>query len=105
VDPWWTVSTKEDLQDKLVALAASGSDLAEKYLEQSNDIRTDDDLLALLEKCCDAWPPNLRFDYLFGRVMKVNLNGNSFEERLYDRDNGPGAAQDAVERVRKGEVR
>ena len=36
------------------------------------------------------------FDYLYGRVMKVNLKGNQFDERLYDRDNGYGAAEDAI---------
>lgn len=34
----------------------------------------------------------IRFDYLRGRVMKVDLSGDAFEERLYDRDNGQGAA-------------
>ncbi len=38
------------------------------------------------------------FDYLKGRVMKVDLSGEEdFEERLYDRDNGEGAAQSAVD--------
>ncbi len=38
------------------------------------------------------------FDYLKGRVMKVDLSGDeSFEEWLYDRDNGEGAAQSAVD--------
>ena len=37
-----------------------------------------------------------RFDYLKGRVMKVNLSGDSFDEYLYDRDNGPGAAFNAI---------
>jgi len=41
------------------------------------------------------------FDYLRGRVMKVNLKGDSFEERLYDRDNGPGAARQAIERLKE----
>jgi hypothetical protein len=36
------------------------------------------------------------FDYVFGRVMKVNLSGDEFEERLYDRDNGNGAAWNAL---------
>ena len=39
------------------------------------------------------------FDYLKGRVMKVNLSGESFEPRLYDRDNGEGAAARAVAAV------
>lgn len=38
------------------------------------------------------------FDYLKGRVMKVDLLGDeSFEERFYDRDNGEGSAQSAVD--------
>lgn len=40
------------------------------------------------------------FDYLYGKVMKVNLEGDSFDGRLYDRDLGEGAAQRAVDRVR-----
>lgn len=40
-----------------------------------------------------------RFDYLWGRVMKVDLSGDSFDPRLYDRDNGEGAAARAVEGV------
>lgn len=38
----------------------------------------------------------LDFDYLQGRVMKVDLSSDEFDERLYDRDNGYGAAFDAV---------
>lgn len=41
------------------------------------------------------------FDYLHGRVMKVDLSGDSFEEWLYDRDNGQGAAQRIIERLRQ----
>ena len=37
------------------------------------------------------------FDYLYGRVMKVCLGRPGVEVRLYDRDNGPGAAQRAVD--------
>jgi hypothetical protein len=36
------------------------------------------------------------FDYLKGRVMKVSVTGTDIEERLYDRDNGPGAALRAL---------
>lgn len=37
-----------------------------------------------------------RFDYLKGRVMKVNLSGNALDPWLYDRDNGQGAAEAAL---------
>ena len=40
------------------------------------------------------------FDYLGGRVLKVELSGDEFDERLYDRDCGEGAAQRAVDSVR-----
>lgn len=40
------------------------------------------------------------FDYLYGRVIKVDLSGDSFDERLYDRDCGTGAAKRAVDKVR-----
>lgn len=33
------------------------------------------------------------FDYLKGRVMKVDLSTNEFNPWLYDRDNGAGKAQ------------
>lgn len=39
------------------------------------------------------------FDYLAGRVMKISLASNELDERLYDRDNGPGAALRALEEL------
>jgi len=37
------------------------------------------------------------FDYLNGKVMKIDLTSNDeFNPWLYDRDNGEGAAQKAV---------
>ncbi len=42
------------------------------------------------------------FDYLYGKVMKVDLSSDEeFEERLYDRDNGQGMAQSVVDGMRK----
>jgi hypothetical protein len=40
------------------------------------------------------------FDYLKGRVMKVNLSGDEFDPWLYDRDNGQGAAERAIASIR-----
>lgn len=39
---------------------------------------------------------NTYFDYLYGRVMKVDLSGDVLHTHLYDRDNGPGAARKAL---------
>ncbi len=36
------------------------------------------------------------FDYVFGRVLKVDLSKDELDPRLYDRDNGPGAAERAL---------
>ncbi len=41
------------------------------------------------------------FDYLHGKVLKVDLSGDSFDPRLFDRDCGEGAAAAAIERLRK----
>ena len=42
-------------------------------------------------------PDQMYFDYYRGRVMKVDLSGEEFSPRLYDRDNGDGAAKSAVD--------
>lgn len=39
-------------------------------------------------------------DYLKGRVMKIDLSGNTIDTRLYDRDNGPDAAERAIAQLR-----
>jgi len=44
--------------------------------------------------------PQAYFDYLKGRVMKVNLSGDDFSPFAYDRDNGPGAAEQALQALR-----
>jgi hypothetical protein len=36
------------------------------------------------------------FDYLQGRVMKIDLQYDHLDPRLYDRDNGEGAAKRAL---------
>lgn len=36
------------------------------------------------------------FDYLHGRVMKIDLAGDELDPWAYDRDNGQGAAQEVV---------
>ena len=40
------------------------------------------------------------FDYLRGRVMKVDISKNDFNPRLFDRDNGEGAAERAINKIR-----
>lgn len=51
-----------------------------------------------LEQCRDllAQSANKRFDYLQGRVLKIDLSSDTFDPTLYDRDNGEGKAQEAI---------
>ncbi len=42
----------------------------------------------------------LYFDYLHGRVMKIDLSGDELNTSLYNRDNGQGAAEKIIAAVR-----
>lgn len=42
----------------------------------------------------------LYFDYVKGRVIKVDLSRNSFSTVSFNRDNGEGAAERAIENLR-----
>lgn len=39
---------------------------------------------------------NTNFDYLKGRVMKIDLSSDELDPWLYDRDNGQGSAEAAI---------
>ena len=43
---------------------------------------------------------DLYFDYLHGRVMKMNLSGDEVDTALYNRDNGHMAAENIIENLR-----
>lgn len=45
-----------------------------------------------------------RFDYLLGRVLKIDLEGDKMWVHLYDRDNYEGAAQECIDRVRQNKA-
>ncbi len=58
------------------------------------------DGVVTVEHCAELLAKYSYFDYLHGRVLKVDLSGDEFDERLYDRDCGKGAAQRAVDSIR-----
>ena len=58
------------------------------------------DGVVTVEHCAELLEKCRYFDYLHGRVLKVDLSGDEFDERLYDRDCGKGAAQRAVDSIR-----
>ena len=49
------------------------------------------------EEGADLLKEQTYFDYLKGKVMKVDLKGDELKPFLYDRDNGTGAAQAAID--------
>ena len=52
-----------------------------------------------------AWASSTHFDYIQGRVLKIEFDGDNIDPRLYDRDNGHGAALRAVGTVRAAATR
>lgn len=54
---------------------------------------------------CQQDDDSVYFDYLKGRVMKVEINGNILDPVLYDRDLGQGAAQSVVDSIREQRAR
>ncbi len=43
--------------------------------------------------------PRKYFDYLYGRVLKIDLSTDELDPRLYDRDLGNGAAQRVIDKL------
>lgn len=48
--------------------------------------------------------PHKYFDYLHGRVMKVDLSGDELRTALYNRDNGQGAAERIIEGLKEKKI-
>ena len=70
------------------------------HVQGSGFLQTVPDGVVTVEHCAGLLEKQTYFDYLYGRVLKVDLSGDEFDERLYDRDCGEGAAQRAVDSVR-----
>ena len=54
-----------------------------------------------LSDCAARLTQHNYVDYFAGKVIKVDFSGDSFDTWGYDRDNGEGAAQRAVDSLRK----
>lgn len=70
------------------------------HVQGSGFLQAVPDGVVTVEYCAGLLAKHSYFDYLHGRVLKVDLPGDEFDERLYDRDCGEGAAQRAVDSVR-----
>lgn len=54
-----------------------------------------------VEQARELLQKTTEFDYLAGRVMKVDLGGGTLDTWGYDRDNGDGAAERALATLQK----
>ena len=70
------------------------------HVQGSGFLQAVPDGVVTAEHCAELLEKHNYFDYLHGRVLKVDLSGDEFDERLYDRDCGEGAAQRAVDSIR-----
>ena len=70
------------------------------HVQGSGFLQAVPDGVVTVEHCAGLLAKYSYFDYLHGRVLKVDLSGDEFDERLYDRDCGEGAAQRAVDSIR-----
>lgn len=85
-----------DKADVLIVLYEHARVQGRGFLQATTEPMSKEEANDLLEEQTD-------FDYLHGRVMKVDLSGNSFDPRLYDRDNGDGTAQRAIDSLKESE--
>lgn len=82
--------------DVLIALYNHAKPRGMGYLHYTPTDMTPEQATELLDALPDSY-----FDYVGGRVLKVDLSGTSFNEALYDRDNGTGAAERALAPLRR----
>ena len=64
------------------------------FLQSVEGEMTKDEAQKILDETPDKY-----FDYLMGRVMKIEIKGDKIQTRLYYRDNGEGAAERAISKL------
>lgn len=79
--------------DVLAKLYNASHPLGLGILCASGKVMTTEEAQAILDSRQTTY-----FDYLMGRIMKVDLSGDELNPGLYDRDNGHGAAASALGR-------
>lgn len=93
-----TLEKAQDMIHQLQVSAFKRSGEAPELTPESND--------AYIAKF-NAWlktdpKVQLYFDYVEGHVIKCDISGDEFDERLYDRDCGEGRAVEVIEALRNG---
>ena len=80
----------------LAALYNASTPQGMGFLQYDPTPMTVDEAVSLLEQ-------ETYFDYLKGRIMKIDLSGDELNPWGYDRDNGNGAAALVIEALRSGD--
>ena len=62
------------------------------WLHADGVVMTDEEAQKIIDSCNG----DLYFDYLKGKVMKIDIGKDELNTRLYNRDNGDGAAEEAL---------
>jgi hypothetical protein len=73
----------------LAALYNNSKPLGMGFLHYKEEIMTTEEAEKLLKNYS-------YFDYLHGRVMKIDLSGDELSTDLYNRDNGEGSAEKII---------
>jgi len=89
-----------DKCEVLFALYEATSPMGMGFLQARGDV-TVEDVRVLVSAWSDVERGFPYIDYLWGRPLKVDLSGDTFDGRLFDRDAGAGEARAAVERLRE----
>lgn len=87
--------SKLDKAEVLAALYNRAQSQGMGFMHYTSEDMTVEQAHALLAEM-EADGQRLYFDYLKGRVMKVDLAGPDMRTALYNRDNGPDAAENAL---------
>ena len=64
------------------------------FLQADGKQMTTEEAKTILDESDDKY-----FDYLKGRVMKIRIAGDEIDTRLYNRDNGDGAAERVISKL------
>ncbi|MCC6598430.1 MAG: hypothetical protein IT559_06540 [Alphaproteobacteria bacterium] len=88
--------TGMDKAELLAALYNNSKPLGLGFLQADPNPMTRDEAAEIIRE------QGLYFDYLKGRVMKINLEGDVLNPRGYDRDNGQGSVATVVSNLKNG---
>ncbi len=89
-----------DKAEVLAALYNKAKPLGLGFLQATSQNMTKEEAQTLISN----QGGNLYFDYVKGRPLKVDLSSDKISPNLYDRDQGQGAAETAINSLKSGHI-